>query len=117
MTNNAVETVYSSPVKTGHGFSAFPCDDLNCFWNIIPAPQELILEEGEFVIESRLGSRRICKLTGRTRRLRADWRALTVQTFDVETVVRCLPDGTPSLWGVRGEAFSGTFAIGTGALA
>lgn len=108
---------YASPVKTGRGFCAVACDDLKCYWDIIAAPQELILEEGEFVIESRLGSRRICKLTGRTRQLRADWKALTVQTFDIDTVVRDLPDGTPSIWGVRGEAFTGTWAIGTGALA
>jgi len=101
---------FASPVKTNGGFSAHPCDDLQEWWEIVEAPQELLLEESEFVIVSRLGMRRICKLTGNTRRM-GSWRAATITTFDVDTVVRPLEDGTPAMWGVRGEKFAGTWAI------
>ena len=105
------------PVKFGQGFIATPCDEPKAHpWEIISAPQELILEPGEFVIESRRGCWRICRLTGRTRRM-GHWRGVTVETFDVDTVVRDLPDGTPSIWGIRGKRFAGTWAIGYGALA
>jgi hypothetical protein len=107
----------ASPVKTGRGFCASPCDDSHALpWDIIATPQELILEAGEFVIASRLGLRRICRLTGRTRWI-GSWRAITVETFDVETVVRPLADGTPALWGIRGDRFPGTWAISSQALA
>jgi hypothetical protein len=106
-----------SPVKAGRGFGATPCDDLKSWpWDIIVTPQELILEAGEFVIASRLGTRRICRLTGRTRRL-GSWLAMTIETFDVETVVRPLADGSPALWGIRGDRFPGTWAINSQALA
>jgi len=105
----------SCPVKTTAGFVASPCDYRSAPWDIIPCPQELLLNDGEFVIESRLGARRICTLTGNTRRL-SYWRAATINTFDVDTVVRELPDGTPALWGVRGERFTGTWAINLSAL-
>jgi hypothetical protein len=106
----------ASPVKAGRGFGAVPCGDHRAMpWDIITA-QELLLEPGEFVIASRLGLRRICRLTGRTRRL-GSWLAVTVDTFDVETVVRSLPDGTPALWGIRGDRFPGTWAISLQALA
>ena len=101
---------FAPPVKTYGAFSARPCDDLQDWWQIVEAPQELILKEGEFVITSRLGQRRICKLTGNTRRL-GSWRAATITTFDVDTVVKPLEDGTPAMWGVRGEKFAGTWAI------
>jgi hypothetical protein len=107
----------ASPVKTGRGFGAVPCDDHRAMpWDIITAPQELLLEPGEFVIASRLGMRRICRLTGRTRRL-GSWMAATIETFDVETVVRPLADGSPALWGIRGDRFPGTWAINSQALA
>lgn len=105
------------PVKGGRGFIATPADDRKAAgWDLVTAPQELILEPGEFVIESRLGARRICRLTGR-RRWIGSWLAVTVETFDVDTVVRELPDGTPALWGVRGERFPGTWVINESALA
>jgi hypothetical protein len=107
----------TSPVKTGRGFGAVPCDDHRAMpWDIIATPQELLMEPGDFVIASRLGLRRICRLTGRTRRL-GSWQAVTVETFDVATVVRPLPDGTPALWGIRGDRFPGTWAISSQALA
>jgi hypothetical protein len=111
-------TTAACPVHTlGRRFSASPCDEpRSASWDIVPAPQDFILEDGEFVIESFRGVRRICRLTGRQRWIRSDWRAATIETFDVETVVRNLPDGTPSIWGVRGERIAGTWAINTAAL-
>lgn len=107
----------ASPVKAGQGFGAVPCEAARAMpWDIIATPQELLLEPGEFVIASRLGLRRICRLTGRTRRF-GTWLATTVETFDVATVVRELPDGTPALWGIRGDRFPGTWAISSQALA
>lgn len=112
----ATATATAYPVKT-YGFGATPCDDNRSMpWDIVACPQDLILEDGEFVIESVKGARRICRLTGRTRWMSRSWLALTVETFDIDTVVRNLPDGTPAMWGVRGQRIAGTWAINRNAL-
>jgi hypothetical protein len=104
------------PVKAGQGFVATPTEGKGAMWDLIPTPQYILLEEGEFVLRGYHGQLRIARLTGRTRRMSASWVAATATTFDVDTVVRDLPDGTPALWGVRGEGFGGTWAINQKAL-
>jgi hypothetical protein len=104
-------------VHYGQGYCATPCLDNTCIaWDIIVPPQELILEPGEFVIQSVKGLRYICTLTGRQRWINSNWRAVTIHVHDVDTVVRPLADGSPALWGVRGQRRSGTWAINRRAL-
>lgn len=112
-TTTAAEPV----VRYGQGFAASPCDDSSrAVWDIIVPPQELILEPGEFVIMGNHGQRLICTMTGRQRWIRSDWRAVTIHVHDVDTVVRPLADGSPALWGVRGQRQPGTWAINRRAL-
>jgi hypothetical protein len=104
-------------VHYGQGYCAMPCLNKTCIaWDIIVPPQELILEPGEFVIQSVKGLRYICTLTGRQRWIKSNWRAVTIHVHDVDTVVRPLADGTPALWGVRGQRQPGTWAINRKAL-
>jgi len=66
---------------------------------------DIKLNDGEFVIQCHLGYRTIGVLTGRTRTF---WGIAcpTIQRFEIDTVVI---DG--AIWGVRGEAIDGTFAV------
>lgn len=98
-------------VQYGKGFCAIPCDDPKYSWDIVVPPQEIILEDGEFVIVGNHGQRLICTLTGRQRWINSTWRAVTIHTYEIETVTRPLADGSAALWGIRGERNLGTWAI------
>ena len=86
------------------GTTIWSSEDTSAHRTVITT-QEIRLDEGEFVVESHFGYRTIGRLTGRTRQF---WGIAcpTIERFEIETVVI---DG--AIWGVRGEAIAGTFAV------
>ena len=98
------------PISTASRFGAAPCDRAAYkalgFLNIEPAcPQDLCLEDGEFVITSLKGMRYIGKATGRTRWING-FKASTLDVFEVDTVVEMVGD-LPVIVGRRGQKLEG----------
>lgn len=118
----AYATAANLPI-TREGFSASHCDPAPNgrkrgwwgWWDILPTtPQDLCLENGEFVIKNAHGHRLIARATGRTRRFGSHL-AATLEVFEVDTVVEMVGD-LPVIVGRRGERLPGTWKTATGAL-
>ena len=98
------------PISTAGRFGAAPCDRAAFkrlhFLDIEPVcPQDLCLEEGEFVITSPKGMRYIAIATGRTRFFNG-FRGPTLDVYEVDTVVEMVGD-LPVIVGRRGQKLDG----------
>jgi hypothetical protein len=98
----------SSKIKLEQGFVIAPIDNPCNILDIKNPPQYILLGENEWFASNRHGHNFIFCLTGRTRKFQGG-RVVTVEVFDIQTVVKPLKDGTPALWGVRGDRIDGVW--------
>jgi hypothetical protein len=107
----------AAAVATNKGYVIAPIENSGWMLSIAPAPQHILLGFHEhFATCPRTGRNVIFKLTGRTRRFKG-FRVVTLEVFDIDTVVRPLADGSPALWGVKGERLPGIWFTCLAALA
>lgn len=109
----AFATAVTTPIVIrldGCRYAASPCDKSSkAWWEIHPRPaQDILLEEGEFMLEGPQGQRRIGRFTGRKRWVTPSFQAPTFEIFDVDTVVEMVGD-LPVIVGRRGEKIKGTW--------
>jgi hypothetical protein len=113
-----MNTLLAIPVITTKGYCLSSTDRSDrVLWDIIDAPQYIILGDGEFMVSGPHNRMRIATLTGRERRMTATWQAVTVNLWEVDTVVKYAENGDPSLWGIKGDIIPGTWAMNKGAMA
>jgi hypothetical protein len=105
----AFATAVRTPIAR-EGFEAIPCDREmpRCWYSIKVRPaQEILLEDGEFMVEGSKGNRLIGRFTGRTRYIPYyKERFVTLELYDIDTVVEYVGD-LPVIVGRRGERIPG----------
>jgi hypothetical protein len=115
MTATLIPVDVTAKVKVNQGFVIAPIDNWCNVHDIKTPPQYILLGENEWFCQNQRGHNYIFKLTGRTRRFKG-FRVVTVEMYDIETIVNPLEDGTPALWGVRGNRLDGVWYTNLSAL-